>query len=70
MARVAINGLGRIGRAVFKIAQYTPRLEVVAVNDLVSPDNLAYLLQYDTAYGRYDPKIMGLKPLPLGSPVI
>ena len=57
MARVAINGLGRIGRAVFKIAQDTPRLEVVAVNDLVSPDNLAYLLQYDTAYGRYDKRV-------------
>jgi len=53
MAKVAINGLGRIGRAVFKILIEHPNLEVVAVNDLVPPDNLAYLLKYDTVYGRY-----------------
>jgi glyceraldehyde 3-phosphate dehydrogenase len=52
-ARMAINGLGRIGRAVFKIALDTPELEVVAVNDIVPADNLAYLLKYDTVYGRY-----------------
>ncbi len=52
MARIAINGFGRIGRAVFKIALKRPDLEVVAVNDLVSGDNLAYLLKYDTVYGR------------------
>ncbi|MFO7780863.1 MAG: type I glyceraldehyde-3-phosphate dehydrogenase [Spirochaetia bacterium] len=53
MARVAINGLGRIGRATFKIIEETPELELVAVNDLVPPDTLAYLLKYDTVYGRY-----------------
>ncbi len=53
MAKVAINGFGRIGRAAFKILLDTPRLEVAAVNDIVSPDNLAYLLKYDTVYGRY-----------------
>ena len=53
MARVAINGLGRIGRATFKILLETPELEVVAVNDIVPTDNLAYLLKYDTVYGRY-----------------
>lgn len=53
MARIAINGLGRVGRAVLKIVLDTPELELVAINDLVSPDNLAYLLRYDTAYGRY-----------------
>ncbi|HZD11278.1 MAG TPA: glyceraldehyde 3-phosphate dehydrogenase NAD-binding domain-containing protein, partial [Candidatus Binatia bacterium] len=52
--RVAINGLGRIGRATFKIMLDTPELEVVAVNDLVPNDNLAYLLKYDTVYGRYE----------------
>jgi len=54
MAKVAINGLGRIGKATFKIILETPELELVAVNDLVPPDNLAYLLKYDTVYGRYD----------------
>ncbi len=54
MARVAINGLGRIGRAAFKIILDTPELELVAVNDIVPVDNLAYLLKYDTVYGRYE----------------
>lgn len=53
MTRIAINGLGRIGRAALKIVLDTPQLELVAINDLVPPDNLAYLLRYDTAYGRY-----------------
>ncbi len=54
MAKVAINGLGRIGRATLKIILDTPELELVAVNDIVSPDNIAYLLKYDTVYGRYE----------------
>jgi glyceraldehyde 3-phosphate dehydrogenase len=54
MAKVAINGLGRIGRAALKIILNTPELELVAINDLVPPDNLAYLLKYDTVHGRYD----------------
>jgi len=54
MANVAINGLGRIGRATFRVILKTPELDLVAVNDLVPIDNLAYLLQYDTAYGKYD----------------
>jgi glyceraldehyde 3-phosphate dehydrogenase len=49
--RVAINGLGRIGRAFLKVAIERPELEVVAVNDLGDIHNLAYLLKYDTAYG-------------------
>jgi len=48
--RVAINGLGRIGRAFFKIAAAREEIEVVAVNDLGDIENLAYLLKYDTAY--------------------
>ncbi|MGQ9594680.1 MAG: type I glyceraldehyde-3-phosphate dehydrogenase [Anaerolineae bacterium] len=54
MARVAINGLGRIGRATFKIVLDTPGLDLIAVNDIAPVDNLAYLLKYDTAYGRYE----------------
>lgn len=49
--RVAINGFGRIGRAFLKVAKERQELEVVAVNDLGSIRNLAYLLKYDTAYG-------------------
>ncbi len=49
---VAINGFGRIGRAFTKLAQAYPELNIVAVNDLGNIDNLAYLLKYDTAYGR------------------
>ncbi|MGD1992349.1 MAG: type I glyceraldehyde-3-phosphate dehydrogenase [Anaerolineae bacterium] len=53
MAKVALNGFGRIGRAAFKIILDTPELELVAINDLAPTDNLAYLLKYDTVYGRY-----------------
>lgn len=53
MARVAINGLGRIGRSALKIILETPELELVALNDIVPADNIVYLLKYDTVYGRY-----------------
>jgi glyceraldehyde 3-phosphate dehydrogenase len=59
MAKVAINGMGRIGRAALKIILNTPELELVAVNDLMPMDNLVYLLRYDTVYGRYDKKVEG-----------
>lgn len=58
MPKVAINGFGRIGRATFKIIEETPGLQLAAINDLMPPDDLAYLLKYDTAYGRY-PKQVG-----------
>ena len=54
MATIAINGLGRIGRAALKIILDTPELELVAVNDIVPIDNIVYLLKYDTVYGRYE----------------
>lgn len=54
MTRIAINGLGRIGRASLKIIMDNPELELVAVNDLLPPENLAYLLKFDTVYGRYN----------------
>lgn len=53
-ARVAINGLGRIGRATMKIVLDTPELELAAINDIAPADELAYLLKYDTVYGRYE----------------
>jgi len=57
MTKVAINGLGRIGRATLKIILDTPQLEFIAANDLIPTDNLAYLLNYDTAYGRYHRRV-------------
>ncbi len=52
MTRVAINGAGRIGRAFLKLASEDPSLEVVAINDLADIGNIAYLMKYDSAYGR------------------
>jgi glyceraldehyde 3-phosphate dehydrogenase len=51
MARIAINGFGRIGRTFFRMAFNHPDFEIVAVNDLGDIHNLAYLLKYDTPYG-------------------
>ena len=52
--KVAINGFGRIGRLAFRQMFGAEGYEVVAINDLTSPDMLAHLLKYDTAQGRYD----------------
>ncbi|HTP56851.1 MAG TPA: glyceraldehyde 3-phosphate dehydrogenase NAD-binding domain-containing protein [Candidatus Paceibacterota bacterium] len=57
MARVAINGFGRIGRAFFKLALTRPELDITAINDLGDPENLAYLLRFDSAYGRYNQEV-------------
>lgn len=57
MIRVAINGFGRIGRSACKVAWGFPDLEIVAINDLASPDNLAYLLKHDTNYGAWDVEV-------------
>ena len=54
--RIGINGFGRIGRLVCRIA--TSRgMEVVGINDLVPADNLAYLLRYDTMHGRFGHRV-------------
>jgi glyceraldehyde 3-phosphate dehydrogenase len=50
--KVAINGFGRIGRAFLKLSFSREDIEVVAINDLGEADNLAYLLRYDSVYGR------------------
>jgi glyceraldehyde 3-phosphate dehydrogenase len=52
--RIAINGLGRIGRAALKVALERPGVELVAVNDLADLETLKYLLKYDSVYGRFD----------------
>ncbi|MDX1638994.1 MAG: glyceraldehyde 3-phosphate dehydrogenase NAD-binding domain-containing protein [Balneolaceae bacterium] len=53
MKKIAINGFGRIGRSAFKVIADSENLRVVAVNDLMSLENAAYLLQYDSIYGTY-----------------
>lgn len=53
MTRIAINGFGRIGRAALKLILELPELEVVALNDLMSVSNAAYLFKYDSVYGIY-----------------
>ncbi len=55
--RIAINGFGRIGRLVLRTALKRPDLQVVAINDLVPPDNLAYLFKYDSVH-RTDPSVV------------
>ena len=52
--RVAINGFGRIGRAVFRIAETRDEIDIVAINDLFDHEALAYLLTYDTVMGRFE----------------
>ncbi len=55
--RIAINGFGRIGRIFFRIAFDHPNFEIVAINDLSDIQNLAYLLKYDTVYGKYNKNV-------------
>lgn len=55
--KIAINGLGRIGRAFVRLAMKEPELELAAINDLGDIENLAYLLKYDTVYGKSGLKV-------------
>ena len=57
MKRIAINGFGRIGRLVFRIIEEREDMEVVAINDLSTPEELSYLLKYDTNHRRYDKEV-------------
>ena len=61
--RIAINGMGRIGRLLFRRLIEYPEIEIVAVNDIMDPHNLAYLLQYDSVYGKFQFKIDYVKKL-------
>ena len=58
MTRVAINGFGRIGRAVFRILSEREDVDVVAINDVTDDETLAYLLRYDTVYGRFPGEVV------------
>ena len=53
MTKIGINGFGRIGRLVFRAA-LKRGLEIVAINDLIEPDYMAYMLKYDSTHGRFD----------------
>jgi len=53
MKKIAINGFGRIGRAAFKLIKDIPALEVIGINDLMTIENAAYALKYDSIYGNY-----------------
>ncbi|GGE04104.1 glyceraldehyde-3-phosphate dehydrogenase 1 [Marinithermofilum abyssi] len=55
--KVAINGFGRIGRAVFRIAMNNPEVDVVAINDLTDANTLAHLLKYDSVHGKLDAEV-------------
>ncbi|MGD0976692.1 MAG: type I glyceraldehyde-3-phosphate dehydrogenase [Minisyncoccia bacterium] len=55
--KIAINGFGRIGRIFFRQAFGRPEFEIVAINDLGDPENMAYLLKYDSVYGRYNKSV-------------
>ncbi|MFM8458425.1 MAG: glyceraldehyde 3-phosphate dehydrogenase NAD-binding domain-containing protein, partial [Chthoniobacterales bacterium] len=51
--RIAINGFGRIGRLVFRRACELQDIEVVAINDLITVEYIAYLLRHDSTHGRF-----------------
>ena len=61
--KVAINGFGRIGRAFYKLAKENENIEIVAVNDLTSIENVNYLLKYDSVYGISKYTLDGVKYL-------
>ena len=54
MIKIGINGFGRIGRLVFRASLDHKNVEVVGINDLITPDYMAYMLKYDTMHGRFD----------------
>ncbi len=55
--KIAINGFGRIGRSVFKVAMERKNIEVVAINDITDAKTLAHLLKYDSNYGKYSKRV-------------
>ena len=69
--RIAINGFGRIGRVFYRQASSNPDFEIVAVNDLADKDNLLYLLEHDSVYGKFSlpEKIKDIKFLREKDPV-
>ena len=58
MKKIAINGFGRIGRLVYRIIEERDDMEVIAINDLSTPEELSYLLKYDTNHRRYEENVL------------
>ncbi len=52
--KIAINGFGRIGRLVFRVASANPNIQIVGINDLIDVDYMAYMLKYDSTHGRFN----------------
>ena len=62
MIRVGLNGFGRIGRAITRIATYNKKIKIVAINDIDEDlKNLTYLLKYDSIYGKFRANISSNK---------
>ena len=57
MIKIGINGFGRIGRLILRIATQRENIQVVAINDLLDVDYLAYMLKYDSVHGRFDGEV-------------
>ena len=57
LPRIAINGFGRIGRTIMRIAKQRQHYDVVAINDLASPEQLAYAFKYDSIHGTFDGEV-------------
>lgn len=57
MVKIAINGFGRIGRSFFRAVFGSPEFDIVAINDLTDTETLAYLLKYDSVYGKYGKRV-------------
>ena len=55
--KIGINGFGRIGRLVFRVAINKPDLEIVGINDLIDVEYIAYMLRYDSTHGQFDGEI-------------
>ncbi len=55
--KIGINGFGRIGRQVMRIAYEHQGIEIVGINDLMSPKSMAHLLKYDSTYGKFDKEV-------------
>src|SRR6266581_5877939 len=54
MTKIGINGFGRIGRLAFRAAVNRKDIEIVGINDIVDPEYMAYMLQYDSTHGKFD----------------
>lgn len=57
MIKIGINGFGRIGRLAFRVATQRDNVQVVAINDLLDADYLAYMLKYDSVHGKFDGEV-------------